>query len=299
LNIQCPWCGTADPSFHLGINPKTGAYSCWRNRSAHSGYSPFRLLNQLLGAVKASAILRKYGVVQRAAQDVVSVRAEERPSVLHYPIGIAPYQAHLDDIFTRYLVQARGFAQEDLAQVIQRFNLRVGRHGTYAGRWIIPYMVAGRVVYFTARAITSNAVLRYKACPDALAVLNPSTLLFNAEALDNPAGVILCEGALDAIKATIYGPIPAVALGTNNASAAQIQQLTRARRVFIILDNDHIENGPIGSVTNQALAIYANLISHGIPARVVPMPTPYKDLAAIPYSEYPKLLTIKALTNAR
>lgn len=47
-NIRCPFCGSADPSFHMGLNPETGWWSCWRNRTAHSGKSPVRLIMKLL-----------------------------------------------------------------------------------------------------------------------------------------------------------------------------------------------------------------------------------------------------------
>jgi hypothetical protein len=48
LNIKCPFCGSADPSQHMGLNLDTGWYSCWRNRAQHSGKSPVRLIMALL-----------------------------------------------------------------------------------------------------------------------------------------------------------------------------------------------------------------------------------------------------------
>lgn len=47
VNIKCPFCGTADPSHHLGLNLDTGWWACWRNNN-HRGKSPLRLLMQLL-----------------------------------------------------------------------------------------------------------------------------------------------------------------------------------------------------------------------------------------------------------
>src|SRR5215831_11102115 len=47
--VKCPWCGTSDHGFHLGIstNSPWRGYGCWRN-SRHRGKSPSRLLAALL-----------------------------------------------------------------------------------------------------------------------------------------------------------------------------------------------------------------------------------------------------------
>ena len=46
INVACPFCGD-DPSFHLGINTDTLAWSCWRN-SSHRGNYPHKLVKKLL-----------------------------------------------------------------------------------------------------------------------------------------------------------------------------------------------------------------------------------------------------------
>jgi hypothetical protein len=40
INIRCPFCGSADPSYHMGLNLDSGWWSCWRNKDQHSGKSP-------------------------------------------------------------------------------------------------------------------------------------------------------------------------------------------------------------------------------------------------------------------
>jgi len=47
FNIQCPFCGHADPSEHMGIEVATGYWGCWRE-SKHRGKSPQRLIMRLL-----------------------------------------------------------------------------------------------------------------------------------------------------------------------------------------------------------------------------------------------------------
>jgi len=193
---------------------------------------------------------------------------------------------------------SRGFRNDDVTAVCSTFQLHVGRYGDYASRLIIPYIVGGVVAHFTARAIAPSR-LRFKASPSDLATYDPTQLVFNSDALSNPAGVILVEGPLDAIKATVYGPLPAVALSTNTASPAQILLLKRARRVIILTDNDNVKTHSVGDISAQALTLFAQLMRAGVPVMLQPMMRGYKDLAEIPWNLYPDLVNLDTLLAQR
>lgn len=263
----------------------------------HKGYSIAYLLNRLVGRAHASRILAKYGLSDKPTLRVVEEENGARPLELVWPEGIYAYDPQFDHAVARYLV-TRGFKEEDVNGVCERWQLRVGRHGTYAGRLIIPYLLGGAAVHFTGRAM-GPAVLRYKANPTSCAVVDPSDLIFNADDVVAPAGVVLVEGQLDAIKATTYGPLPAVAMSTNSLSRNQLQVLTRARRVIIMVDNDHLKTSASGDITAAALTIYAQLIRAGVAALIQPIPRGYKDLAEIPATAYSALLSPEILLQSR
>src|ERR1044071_2686938 len=54
VNIKCPFCGSADPSEHMGISIRGSGWSCWRNDS-HRGVDNARLVAQLLRCSQAEA----------------------------------------------------------------------------------------------------------------------------------------------------------------------------------------------------------------------------------------------------
>jgi len=288
INIRCPWCADGDPSFHLGISLSGAGYGCWRSK-AHRGKSVRYLLNALLGKETADRIIEEAGLKERGKpRQLTAPKVTLRPRELEWPLGVEEYRPVLDNRFYTYLTQRRGFCH-DKADLLLRTYFLVGRHGEYAGRLIIPYYQHEKVVYYTARAIAS-AQIRYKACPNEDAVVDPKTLLFNEDFLEEAGGVILCEGPLDAIKCTAYGPLPAVALSTNSASPAQLDKLAKARRIYQILDNDNLHKAESGGLTEAALTLQHELINRGAFVKAVPMPRGYKDLAEIPWNLFPKVI---------
>src|SRR4051812_26553261 len=54
LAIHCVFCGAADPGTHLAISLHGRGWRCWRNK-AHSGRSPVRLIQALLGCTWVEA----------------------------------------------------------------------------------------------------------------------------------------------------------------------------------------------------------------------------------------------------
>jgi hypothetical protein len=302
INIKCPWCGPNDPSHHLGIGisskTKQSAWRCWRNKT-HSGHSTSYLLTKLVGRQRTLGVLRKYGLESANVRQAAPRAAEgdnepaARPCEFKLPAGVYRFDSQFDFAHHRYLL-ARGFRGIDVAAIAEQFQLCVGRHGEYAGRLVIPYLVGNVAVHFTARAIAASH-LRFKASPNDLAVFDPKELVYNSDAIENPAGVLLVEGPLDAIKASVYGPLPAVALSTNSASKSQIAVLKRARRVIILTDNDHIKTHAHGEVTVAALTLFAELMRAGISVSLQPMVRGFKDLAEIPWDRYPELVNVDTL----
>lgn len=292
INIHCPWCAYQDPSYHLGVSLTGKGYGCWRN-SRHRGKDPSWLIRSLLGHQVAAKILARYVRAGRAHGRPEIVRDEIiRPHVLHLPEGVVQHDPIVDSRWDAYLV-SRGFGIKDLPALWNDWGLLVGKYGTYAGRVLIPYYVRGEAVFFTARAITKDAEIRYKAMPHDQAVIDPKTILFNHDAIASPGGIILCEGPLDAIKATMYGPLPAVALSSNHATQEQLLALRAASRIYILLDNDHDD---VMAVGEQALLLYYELIRLGIPCVTRVIPKGYKDLAEIPAEKFADTITLEYLT---
>lgn len=263
IAIQCPFCGSADPSKHMGLSLETGWWSCWRNRAAHSGKSPLRLIMRLLGVPYGRAReLAGLGAdyVDPEGFDAVAARLMGRNK------DIRPEQMErrfltldreflpiTDGVRTRrfwnYLYAERGFkgssaAGRDVDLLCQLYDLRAGTRGAWQDRLVIPYYLDGKLVTWTGRAI-SQAVVRYKDLDLQTSVLAPKDTLYNHDCIQGGGkALVIVEGPIDALKVDFYGQpygVRAVGLSTNSLKAAQVYLLQVAadkfERVIVMMDN--------------------------------------------------------------
>lgn len=247
LNIRCPWCGNADPSFHMGINLETGWYSCWRNRGEHSGKSPVRLVMKLLHvpyyrAREVCGLGEDY--VDPDGYDAAAARVMGREPLLGNRTGERKrdhleFDRHFlpivdDRVRTRrhwnYLYR-RGFDDRDIPDLCARYGLMAAREGRWAQRLVIPYYLEGALVTWTARAI-APAHVRYLDLSIEEALVPAKETLYNHDCiLDGGEGLVVCEGPLDALKLDYYARpcgVRAVGLSTNSLTEHQTYMLEQA-----------------------------------------------------------------------
>jgi hypothetical protein len=265
LSIKCPFCGEDDPSQHLGIEPKTGAWGCLRN-AAHRGRSPVRLLQQLLRCSVEEA-RRLVGVKERLTPTIdvleesfkalagASTGEALRPCG---PLKLLPEFKFLLDggvlarPFVEYMHQ-RGFRDAQLSWLAKAYELHYATKGLYAYRIIIPiYDRYGVLLSWTARSIRADAQPRYRTLRVSADDAGPvAKLAANATILglpilwraNNPRVLVLCEGPFDALKITAFGQalgVYATALFGLNIYPTQvdlIQQLAgHFGKVYLLLD---------------------------------------------------------------
>ena len=254
VSIQCPFCGSADPSKHLGLNLETGWWSCWRNRSQHSGKSPVRLIMQLLkvsyGAARELAGLDAT-YVDPEGFDALAARLMGRshPAVtvpqteakeLHLPGSLISQQGTARHCYS-YLEQ-RGFSDSDVLALAQKYGLRAGT-GLWGGRILIPYLQNGELVTWTGRAIAPSRA-RYKDLDLESSLCAPKETLYNHDViLEGGRALVIQEGPFDVLKIDFYGHpyrVRSVGLSTNSISTKQAILLHQARsrfeQIIVMLD---------------------------------------------------------------
>lgn len=288
INIRCPFCGSADPSFHLGLNLETGWYSCWRNRAAHSGKSPLRLLMRLLHCSYAKArelaglgddYVDPEGFTAAAARLMGRDKTQGRPEQARREF--LQFDRHFlvidrNRISTwmawNYLYQ-RGFEEEDIDQLVGLYELKTARDGHYASRLILPYFLDQDLVAWTGRAIGPSEI-RYKDLPRDLCIVPPKQTLFNYDCIRHGGEVlVIVEGPLDALKLDFYGRafgVRAVGLSTNSITQEQVMLLQDADSKFplkLVMMDNATSSGIVDSMRmKQELAGLSNLHTVRVPA---------------------------------
>lgn len=250
INIKCPFCGTDDPSYHMGISPETGWWACWRN-PRHRGKDPVRLATRLFGLplARAAALLDSEAELYDADEwSGVATRLENRRQGTQRTREIAlpaeskplPSTAAEARPFVEY-IRTRGFDSPEA--VCERYSLRYCLHGEFANRIVIPIEFQGSVVAWTSRAIDRSPI-RYRDSSLSESVMPPKMTVFNHDrAAQGGTALVVVEGPLDAMKLDFYGHdfgVTAVALYTASATAEQTYLIAdlamRFDAVFCMMD---------------------------------------------------------------
>jgi hypothetical protein len=298
VSIQCPFCGSADPSKHMGLNLETGWWSCWRNRSQHSGKSPLRLIMRLLNvpyyrARQIAGLGDDY--VDPEGFDAIAARVlgrgqeTARPGTVErrFLVMERDFQPLTSKIRTRrhwnYLFGARGFNRmaDDPDKLAEQYGLMAGVRGKWEDRIILPYYQDGELMTWTGRAI-ADAMIRYKDLSIDESIRPPKETLYNFDCLREGGKVlVLLEGPFDVLKIDFYAKrfgVRAVGLSTNSIKETQAYLLQAAGDAFdqtIIMMDNATQLGIIDSIKMKHDLFFIKNIS------TAPVPFGSKDAGAL------------------
>jgi hypothetical protein len=254
VSVQCPFCGDDDPSEHLGISLSSANWGCLRN-AQHRGHKPFHLVAALLGCSMAQARL---AVAQFSAPDVDglddALQALEAVSAAPEPAQprVTKMQ-HIDEFrhitgegssrkHWKYLYQ-RGF--DSPSALADEYGLMYCTTGQWKDRIIIPVLVNGEMIAWTARALGNpkNAP-RYLSSSNAV-----KETIFNEDEVRKGGNLLfVTEGPFDALKLDYYGkPFKARATCifglTLSIDQVTLLKLARPhyRQVILLFDENTLE----------------------------------------------------------
>lgn len=287
--VKCPWCGSADPSQHMGINVANGKWGCWRDRD-HRGNNPYRLVRELTGWPH-ERIVDFIGEGLLFADSPQSLR--QRLAALDEPeVGPAPLvslkflpefrRIKKGDVLghqaARYLrLRKFGKNAKEVAKFARHYKIRYARSGRFKWRVILPIIDRGKMIGWTARAM-ANSSLRYMAHPPGNDV---KRVVFNGWRARGGLVLVIVEGPMDALKLDYYGRrlgVSAVALMGVVATPEQLERIhvlaRRYRAVVVLLDD---------SALSSALKLKAELSV--LKPRVAKLPDGRKDPGEMPPSE--------------
>lgn len=253
VSLRCPFCND-DPSNHLNANPATGGYSCFRNRE-HWGSSPVKLIQEIKRCTYSEAkaiaggdeIAVGAGSLEEMEQQIEAIANPAKTvsghRILTFPKEFKVIENRgLTKLAYQSLFTERLFNEDDIPTLCRDYRVRYAVAGDFRKRLILPFLIKGNVVGWSARAL-GDARLRYISYPADAAKKN---LLFNhGPASAGGKVLVIVEGGFGALKIDLYGRhlgIRAVATLGTNFTEAQVGLIYRLAKRFnerIIVLFDH------------------------------------------------------------
>lgn len=236
VELHCPYRFCSDPSFHLGVNLKTGAHHCWI--CGNKG-GPAKLAMHLLHMryEQAEKIIIPY-------LSETEIEETQHQNCIDFPKNSKEI---LPQNYRDYLIK-RNF---DPDEIKIKYGVRAGNiSGFFANRLIIPITKNKNLVNMVGRTIF-NTSPRYKSLPNEKAVIPLNSCIYNLDSVEDQA--IIVEGVFDVWRlgrcsVSIFGKV---------ISANQVIELAKKKlkRAFVMLDKNEIKNA----------SQIASTLSHFIP----------------------------------
>lgn len=173
---------------------------------------------------------------------------DDRPPEYEMPEDVQPLDidrmAHRPGV--QYLV-SRGFAYEELPELVALYDLHYAYSGDYSGRVVVPVYMHNKLVGVTGRAVF-KASLRYKNSRKEEGPVNIYESLANFDSIleeDVPEALVVVEGPFDMIKVDFYGRkygIRSTCLFTKHIGKQQedflYELISYSKKTIILLDDD-------------------------------------------------------------
>lgn len=301
VNIKCPFCGDADPSEHMGISLSGRGWRCLR--CDQKGKSRANLIEKILRCSREEA-RRLAGYDEPPAQTEDYSRRTTllwtdrapppSPAPPRMPPAFRPLMdgGPMSEPFVRYMA-GRGYGPAELEWIAREYDLRYATTGPFAWRVIIPIRDRrGALITWQGRAISPNEGAKYKTLSAQLdrasygqvASRSSQRTLLGLPALHaarDARALIICEGAMDAIRLSLYGRALRVyatclfGLGVSDDQVEELEELAgRFPRRWLCIDAREAATPSVRGPILRRLA--------SVGARLLDLPPSAKDPGELP-----------------
>jgi len=213
ISMKCIFCN--DQSNHLSLNLQTGKTICWRC----GGKSLTKIIKELSQCSYSEALK-----VEETLELIVEEKTERRLVNGNILSKFLP----LTDSYKNYLENRRFSVSLESKYSLMQAEV----YSRYKYRLIIPVIMSGYAVGFTARDITGKSELRYLSCSDNEAIKPKSEWLYNVDSVRDSAMIV--EGCTDAWR---LGDGAIALMGTGFSEGQVVELIKRKlKRIFIIFD---------------------------------------------------------------
>lgn len=292
INVKCPFCGSADPSEHMGIRIADGAWGCWRN-SRHRGKNPARLFQVLfkISFNDAQEITGRRHISANPLDQVENLLRPKAPSTVvpDQPIFLPDEFRWIDTgragaRFVRYLVSNRRIPLDLALKLSDDYEMCYALSGKWKDRIVFPVFTNGLEAW-TGRSIHRRPHARYLASkPEEV---DPTGgrgkaihhCLWNYDNLtEGGKTLLISEGPFDALQIDLAvrdTHVRATCLFGLTLSDAQLGLLYQLRNKF-----DNLLLALDANTTDLALHMMQKLLT--LDPGVITIPPQYKDPGSMP-----------------
>lgn len=199
VNIQCPFCD--DHSNHLGINPETELYSCWKCGAKNHFIDLLMTLTGLsYGVCKEMVVdsvtsfkVRPLDRIKDIFQGESSKEAETVTEV--HCVLPKRFELITEDMYSPLLENYE--KRRDIARsTLIAHGCGICRSGDYMNRMIIPVMQGGKLVAYQAADMSGTSGLKYQSSSASMGNINDYLLGYDTIG----KRMIVVEGSLDKFR---------------------------------------------------------------------------------------------------
>jgi|2_EtaG_2_1085320.scaffolds.fasta_scaffold00387_20 hypothetical protein len=252
INIQCPHCN--DRTNHLGFDPSTGQFNCWKCGShslwdtlieLHDGHPQDIVMNYQTDGTEVKHVKRE--------KKEVGMEVELPPDCTRPSNMLASERR----IYTKYLT-SRGF---NIAQLSTNWNIHLGGvTGAYKFRIVIPVYYKHKIVSYVARDVTGEQDPKYLNMPN----VNLKDYLYGYDSCVGDS-VVVVEGITDVWR---LGMGVAVATLGTQTTLAQISLLRKFKKVIILFDRGEDAQKEADKIKQTLLVLGVSVVNEHLPEGV-------------------------------
>ena len=236
IGIQCMFC--PDSGNHLGIRLKENTFSCFKCKTSGSILS-------LIKEVDAVDFKKAKEILPLFQKDTFFYEDEEKEPIIDIEKNdnILPREFKKiikgeEPLSVKKYFKRRKFP----LQYAQKYQAGYCRTGKYAYHMILPIFMYKKLVSFIAVDLLGTSKLKYVFCPNEIALVNKSDLVYGFDEIKNADKIYIVEGVTDKWRVGKN----AIALLTNKCSTSlllKIKSVIKSTcKIVVLLDIDAKRN---------------------------------------------------------